>query len=225
MSAPLETPSDAPHRSSTAPPRTNTETLVNSASLLYRPVSIVERLNWSDLFSEAQPVEVELGSGDGGFLVQYAAANRDRNFLGVERLLGRIRKIDRKGRRAGLSNLRATRLEASYVVQYLLPHGSIRAMHIYFPDPWPKRRHHKHRLITSRFAESVRAVLEPGGTIYLRTDDRHYFDQMLAVFGANPAFAAVDTPGSLSSVLTDFERGFNARGVPTLRAAYQRTAP
>lgn len=200
----------------------NFETRDDVGSILYRPRSIVGRLRWTELFSTEHPVEVELGSGDGGFLVQYAAAHPEHNFLGVERLLGRIRKIDRKGRRLGLINLRAIRLEASYLVQYLLPLDSVRALHIYFPDPWPKRRHHKNRLITARFTELAKAIMEPGGTIYLRTDDVPYFNQMRSAFDSNSAFRPVETPASLALVLTDFERTFSSRGIPTLRAAYQR---
>ena len=177
-------------------------------SLIYRPRSYVERLNQAETFEAARPLEVELGSGDGSFLALYARSHPEHNFLGVERLLGRLRKLDRKGLRFGLSNLKLIRLEASYVVEYLLPPGSVHAMHIYFPDPWPKRRHHKHRLINPRFVEAVQPALEPGGRIYLRTDDAEYHAQISEVFGLNPAFQPAETPGSLSAVVTDFERDF-----------------
>src|SRR5881227_3241396 len=96
------------------------------------PVSIVERLDLAQLFLKDLPIEVELGSGDGSFLVQYASLHPEHNFIVVERLLGRLRKIDRKGRRAGLTNLHVVRLEASYFVRYLLPKKSVAAIHIYF---------------------------------------------------------------------------------------------
>src|SRR5688572_3512508 len=115
-------------------------------SLIHPLASIMEPLELRALFGDDHPVEVDLGSGDGGFLLAYATTHRDRNFIGVERLLGRLRKIDRKGRRAGLEHIRLIRLEAAYLVQYLLPPASIAAMHIYFPDPWPKRRHWPRRL-------------------------------------------------------------------------------
>jgi tRNA (guanine-N7-)-methyltransferase len=140
----------------------------------------------------------------------------------VERLLGRLRKIERKGLRAGLTNLRAIRLEASYVMEYLLPIGSVQAFHVYFPDPWPKRKHRKHRLVNEHFVAVAAKMLAPGGIIFLRTDDADYFVQMTAVFGANAQFSTVETPAHLSTVLTDFERDFQARGVPTLSAAYRK---
>jgi tRNA (guanine-N7-)-methyltransferase len=184
--------------------------------------SILAPLDVGKLFTRLQPLQVELGSGDGSFIAQYAALHPEWNFIGVERLLGRLRKIDRKGRRAGLANLRAVRIEASYFLEYLLPKNSASALHIYFPDPWPKRKHRKHRLINERFPELARAALMPDGVVFLRTDDADYFAQMKTVFEASPAFAPMETPTELSEVLTDFERGFLVRGVKTLRAAWKR---
>src|SRR5882724_4829219 len=99
----------------------------NIPSLIYRPDSYFERLDLSRLFASNQPLVIELGSGDGSFLVEYARLHPDKNFLGVERLLGRLRKIDRKGLRAGLTNLRLIRIEASYLIEYLLPPESVHA--------------------------------------------------------------------------------------------------
>jgi tRNA (guanine-N7-)-methyltransferase len=191
-------------------------------SLLWPLRSVVERLDVRALFPADQPLEVELGSGDGSFLIQYSRLHPERNFLGVERLLGRLRKLDRKGLRAGLTNLRGLRIEAAYCVQYLLPAHSVQAFHIYFPDPWPKRRHWPRRLVDERFPGLALQALAPEGVVYLRTDDALYFAQMQAVFEAHPAFAAVETQAELAEVKTDFERDFTARGVTTLRAAYQR---
>jgi len=190
-------------------------------SLIYTLPSILERIDLARLFPAPQPIEVELGSGDSSFLVEYARQNAGRNFLGVERLLGRIRKLDRKGRRAGLVNLRGLRIESAYFLEYLLPPHSAAALHIYFPDPWPKRKHRRNRLINERFPVLARHALVPGGTVYLRTDDQDYFEQMLAVFAAEPAFQPVETPRGLSALLTDFEKGFLARGIKTLSAAYR----
>src|SRR5450432_3991193 len=83
--------------------------------------SIIEPLDLAEIFTKPQPLEVELGCGDASFLVEYARRNPEINFIGVERLLGRISKLDRKGRRAGLANLRGARIESSYFLQFLLP--------------------------------------------------------------------------------------------------------
>jgi tRNA (guanine-N7-)-methyltransferase len=196
-------------------------TAPGAIDLVYRLRSIIDRIELTDLFPKVQPLEIELGSGDGSFLVNHARLHPDRNFIGVERLMGRIAKLDRKGRRAGLSNLRGLRIESSYFLEYLLPPRCAAALHIYFPDPWPKRRHWKNRLINERFPTLARQALMPRGTVYLRTDNRDYYDQMLAVFAAVGEFQPVETPAELRDQLTDFEREFQARGIATLRAAYR----
>ena len=129
-------------------------------------------------------------------------------------------KLDRKGRRAGLTNLRGVSIESSYFLQYLLPPNSASALHIYFPDPWPKKKHRRHRLINENFPALARAALAPGGMIYLRTDDADYFSQMTEVFGADKKFQKIETPAELAELFTDFERDFRARGISTLRAAF-----
>ncbi len=204
--------------------RTQDQPAGTRPAIIYPPPSYVERLDWANVFRRGQPVEIELGSGDGSFLIQWAGLHPERNFLGVERLKGRLRKLERKGARAGLENLRGLRLEAGYFVEYLVPVASVDAFHVYFPDPWPKRKHQRHRLMNPRFAEAVSLALQPGGSIYLRTDDPGYFDIMREVFGSQARFAPVETPSELSAVLTDFEREFQARGVKTLRAAYRLQA-
>src|SRR6266404_5280648 len=190
-------------------------------SLLYDLPSILQRIELTKVFQKTQPVEVELGSGDGSFLVEYAALHPERNFIGVERLLGRIRKMDRKGLRLELTNLLGVRIESSYFLEYLLPANSAMALHVYFPDPWPKRKHRRHRLIGQRFPMLAYHSLSPGGIVYLRTDDEDYFQQMTEVFAASPQFRPVATPAELVQLRTDFEKDFEARGIKTLRAAYQ----
>jgi tRNA (guanine-N7-)-methyltransferase len=192
-------------------------------NLIYSLSSIVERIVLEKLFPKPQPLEVELGCGDASFLVEYAKQNHGKNFIGVERLLGRIQKLHRKGSRTELTNLRGVRIESSYFLKYLLPPNSISALHIYFPDPWPKKKHRKHRLINESFPQLAHAALTSSGVVYLRTDDADYFAQMIEVFAASREFQKIETPVELAKLPTDFEREFNARGIPTLRSAYQRS--
>jgi tRNA (guanine-N7-)-methyltransferase len=183
--------------------------------------TILEPLVLTELFPADQPLEVELGCGDASFLVEYARRHPQINFIGVERLLGRLQKLDRKGRRNGLTNLRGVRIESAYFLQYLLPPQSVSALHVYFPDPWPKKKHHRHRIINETFPALARNALQPNGTVFLRTDHAEYFQQMNEVFAASKDFEKTETPDTLAEVLTDFERDFNAQGIPTLRASFQ----
>jgi tRNA (guanine-N7-)-methyltransferase len=191
------------------------------SSLVYELPSIVERLDLAKLFPQHQPLQVELGCGDASFLAEYARRHPDKNFIGVERLLGRIRKLDKKGRRLRLMNLRGVRIENAYFIEWLLPGRAAEALHVYFPDPWPKLRHRRHRLINDRFPDLAHAALQRGGCIFLRTDDADYFEQMQTVFAASPKFLAAETPAELGAILTDFEIEFAAKGIPTRHAAYE----
>ncbi|MBM3829816.1 MAG: tRNA (guanosine(46)-N7)-methyltransferase TrmB [Verrucomicrobia bacterium] len=191
------------------------------STLLHEFHTILEPLTLTDHFPTPQPLEVELGCGDGSFLIEWARRNPGRNLLGVERLLGRIRKPDKVGRRLGLTNISLVRIEISYFLEYLLPAASTDALHVYFPDPWPKVKHRKYRLINDRFPALARRALKPGGIVHLRTDHVEYFAQMLAVFRADKSFTEMEPPAELTEVTTDFEREFNAKGIPTNRASWR----
>jgi len=190
------------------------------AAVIYELDSILERIDLARMFPTGQPLEVELGCGDGSFLAEYAQLRRGVNFIGTERLLGRIRKLQKKAGKVGLTNVRGVRIESWYFLRYLLPAHAASALHIYFPDPWPKRRHERHRLINDEFPAVAAQALADQGIVFLRTDDRPYFEQMRTVFGSRQ-FELVETPAELAAVWTNFERDFQARGVKTLRAAYR----
>jgi tRNA (guanine-N7-)-methyltransferase len=189
-------------------------------SILRKVTDVISELPLADWFPTAQPLELELGCGDGTFLARHAERHCDRNFLGVERLFGRVKKLDKKARRAALTNIALLRFEAAYLVRYLIPARSLSAIHVYFPDPWPKKRHRSNRLIQPAFITDAARVLTEGGIFYLRTDDTDYFEQMLEVFEGDPGYQPVPTPETLKAMRTDFEVEFNQRGIPTLYAAY-----
>ena len=168
------------------------------------------------------PLEVDLGSGDGGFLVEMASRTPERNFLGVERLLGRVRKTCRRLARTGALNGRIIRVESHYLVRYLLPRASVSVMHILFPDPWPKRHHHSKRLIQTEFLNDAREALAPGGELRLTTDNLPYFQHMRAVFGPHCGFVEEPWNPGADYPQTDFERLFRSQGLPIYRALLRR---
>ena len=139
-----------------------------------------------ELFGGGAPLEVDLGCGDGSFLVEMARHFPERRFLGVERLLGRVRKVCRKLQRAGLENARVLRLESRYTVEWLLPGDSVSRLHLLCPDPWPKARHHRRRLLQPEFLAAVARVLEPGGEFLFKTDNEEYFEWALEQFAGLP---------------------------------------
>jgi len=164
-------------------------------------------------FSRQAPLEVDVGCGDGSFLVRTAAENPERNFLGIERLLGRVRKTCRKAARLKLQNVRVLRLESSYAVRYLLPPKSVDVFHVMFPDPWPKRRHHERRLINNDFLDAVWIALAHGGELRLTTDDVPYFHHMEKVMAQRKDFKIDAWEPGEGYPQTDFERHFRGQGI------------
>ena len=191
---------------------------------LYTPPNWIEPLNWQSVFAESRPTEVDIGCGKGGFLLWAAQTRLDRNFLGVERLLLRLRKVDKKIRRLGLANARLIRIEASYLIAKLIPESSVSAYHIYFPDPWPKRRHHRRRLFSPAFVGDLRRTLQPDGTVNVATDQENYFREITTLMQESGAFVA-ESPLSLpDEARTEFERGFIVEGKPVFRGRWKRAA-
>ena len=139
------------------------------------PADYFRRLERAGLCRDGRPLEVDLGCGDGAFLLAMARQFPERDFLGVERLLGRVRKVCKKLTRNGLANGRVLRLESRYTVEWLLPEASLARLHLLCPDPWPKLRHHRRRLVQVAFVEAVRRALVPGGEFLFMTDHEEYF--------------------------------------------------
>jgi tRNA (guanine-N7-)-methyltransferase len=154
------------------------------------PDSLTEQLDLKKVFGRKAPLRVDLGCGDGLFLCAVAERMPDKNFLGIERLLGRIRSAAFKAGRLG--NVRLLRMESSYAVRYLLPAGSVETFYLLFPDPWPKRRHHRRRLVTPDFLSSIHTGLKKNGIIYIATDHLDYFEKIKAIARSNPGFAIAD---------------------------------
>jgi len=131
----------------------------------------------ADLFPTRQPLEIEIGSGKGRFLLHRAEARRDRNFFGIDYRWRFLKEGVTRAEQRGLTNLVFMKTEAEEIIPHLVPRSSVEIFHIYFPDPWHKRKHHKRRLLTPEFFQLVHASLVPGGFLELATDN---FDYLIA---------------------------------------------
>ena len=172
-------------------------------------------------FDPARPLEVEVGCGRGRFLVARAKAHPECDFLGIERMLGRVRLFDGKCRRGGVANAHVLRLEALYTFHYLLPAHRARRVYVFFPDPWPKRKHHSHRLFGPLFLNALWKRLEIGGRVEFATDHREYYETVLGCFAADPRFRSVDPMPRPPEVWTEFETLFRSKGQQVHSAAWE----
>jgi tRNA (guanine-N7-)-methyltransferase len=167
---------------------------------------------WRAIFAADRPVEIELGPGRGEVLLAMAAARPAVSFLGIERGAGQASALEAKITAAGLTNVRIVAGDARCIVATLVPDESVAAFHVYFPDPWPKRRHHRRRLFYDReFAHHVARTLAAGGLVHVATDLRLVLEDACRQLGA----AGLDQDSGTAPPLrptTKFERRYASAG-------------
>jgi len=195
----------------------------DEAAVEYVPKSPTSALEFDKVFSRPAPLEIDLGCGDGVFLAALAQENPAHNFLGIERLLGRVRSVCRKVARLDLKNARILRMESNYAVTHLLPPGSVTTFHLLFPDPWPKRRHHRRRAFTPEFLSSVHRGLIAGGLFHVATDHADYFHQIERVIAAIDIFVISRDQNHFPP--TSFEQKCVARGFSIHRLLLRKVSP
>ncbi len=178
------------------------------------------------LFGAPGPVELEVGIGKGGFLLAQAKARPGVNFLGVEWANEYFKFAADRFARWGLANVRVIRTDAQALVEAWLAPACLAAVHVYFPDPWPKRRHHKRRFFRPRTVEAVVRVLAPGGQLYVATDHAEYFAVIEELLRARQELAEVPFPAGFAQpgeiAGTNFERKYAREGRTFYRLAMRR---
>ena len=185
------------------------------------PESLTNQLDLEKIFGRKAPLHVDLGCGDGSFLCALAQRMPCKTFLGIERLLGRIRSAARKA--ASLDNVRLLQMESFYAVRYLLPAESVETFYLLFPDPWPKRRHQRRRIVTPDFLNSVHVALEQNGAIYIATDHLDYFQKIKRIAESTPGFAIDDADVDLPQ--SKFGLAFRQKGAPIHWLALRKVSP
>lgn len=181
----------------------------------------------------SRPFEIEIGSGKGTFLVQQASLQPETNFLGIE-WAGEFWAYGAdRVRRAAMTNVRLLHGDGGEFLHWRVPSSSVRVVHLYFPDPWPKTRHHKRRMVSERFLADVSRVLEPGGELRVVTDHSEYFAWMVERFSAwlggdasveEIPFARPPSAGEGEVVGTNFERKYRREGRPFHAKAFRKRA-
>ncbi len=179
------------------------------------------------LFGNEHPVELEIGSGKGTFLTDQAKDRPEVNFLGLERAHKYWMYSSDRLRRNGCLNTRMILADATIFVSENLADTSLSAIHIFFPDPWPKKRHHKRRLIQGPFLEQAERVLEEGGRLQIVTDFEGYYRQIERVVRASKLKETeYRSPGSAADgeiAGTNFERKYRSEGRPFYAIAAVKT--
>ncbi len=160
--------------------RTAYESLMPVYGVAYQN-QITSRADWAKIFGNDNPIVLEIGCGMGETTAKIAAQNPHINYIGVEVFTSGVGALLKRITEYGLSNLRVMQHDAVEIIRDMIPHDTLDGIHIYFPDPWHKARHHKRRLIQSPFVHELALRLKPDAYIHCATDWENYAEQMLEV--------------------------------------------
>lgn len=172
-------------------------------------------LEWSEVFGREAPTAVEIGSGKGKFLNEMATARAERNFLAVERSAKYHTLCCSRAARRGLENVRLLRTTGEDLLYRLLAESSVADFYVLFPDPWPKKRHHKRRLFNPSAAAAMARALLPGGRLFVKSDHAGYAAVIAEVLAATAGLEAVEPgPAFAELPVTGFEHKYLIEGRP-----------
>jgi tRNA (guanine-N7-)-methyltransferase len=187
----------------------------------------LEDFRWERLFARPGPIELEIGTGKAAFLLRRAQALPQRNFLGIEWANEFYKFAVDRLQRWKIPNARMLRTDAAYFVRQICPRASLAALHVYHPDPWPKKRHHKRRLIQPLFVEAAVACLKPGARWAVQTDHAEYFTVIEPLLENHPQLERVpfDDPEfgvEAAKVHTNFEIKYRREGRDIFQIAVRK---
>jgi len=182
------------------------QTMIEIESPWYlKAEDLTQPADWTAIFGNCNPLVLEIGCGIGDFLVQVAGQQPDLNFIAIDFYNKGCYKTCRKVEKSGLTNVRVLREEARQFITERLPHNSLQQVYINCPDPWPKKRHRKRRLVNEQFVQFLHDYLRPGGDLYFATDFEDY--------GIDVATFMPQIPGFTNQLAPDLYR-FELPGYP-----------
>jgi tRNA (guanine-N7-)-methyltransferase len=194
----------------------------------FRPLEDLDGpVSWSQFFGNDQPVEIDVGSGRGMFLVNSAERNPGINYLGIEVDFREARRAAKRLKRRQLPNARILGGDVRSAFSNYVPPASVSAVHVYFPDPWWKKKHRRRRVFTDEFVNLAAIVLRPGGLLHSWTDVEDYFEVISALMNHHVEFKALAPPAEQQPAddmdyQTSFERRSRKSGFPIHRGLWQR---
>lgn len=179
-----------------------------------------ENQEFGDFVKSKKPLIIDLGCGAGNFLRDYALMKPEANFVGFELRFKRLVKGAIKFKKRGIDNVRLVQAKAEDIAVWI-PDNNADEIHVNFPDPWPKKRHQKHRLVTSKFLKTLSLLLKNKGSFILKTDHKDYFHWAVDQIKQSPFFEISGYTEDLhnsefneSNILTEFESLFKGKGFP-----------
>ncbi len=169
--------------------------------------------------------ELDLGCGKGGFTRELSSKYPERRILAADVMIGRLRRLEKRIKATGISNIELLRIDAWNLIGYTLPDESVDRIHILCPDPWPKARHKQYRLLSSEFIGRMLRVLKKNGTVHFATDDRNYFESVQNLFRQNPCYTREDSLiADIAVIRSDFEKKWESEGTGVTHAAWRRVS-
>ncbi|SFH99956.1 tRNA (guanosine(46)-N7)-methyltransferase TrmB [Planctomicrobium piriforme] len=185
------------------------------------------KLDWPVFFGNDRPVEIDVGCGRGLFLYHAAPARPDANFLGIELEYKEGRRGARRLQKRELPNARVLGGDVFVAFTKMIAPQSVDAIHVYFPDPWWKRRHRQRRVFNDRFADLAAQLLKPGGLLHSWTDVEEYFGVISGLMNNHAEYITLPppaerAPGDDMDYQTSYERKKRKLGLPIYRGLWQR---
>lgn len=202
--------------------------LIVESELRIDPRRAVEPFAWRDLFGVEGPVEVEIGIGKGRFMLAIAELRPDVLHFGVEWANKYLRIAESRATKRGLENVRFARVDARELVHEGVPSSSVRAYYALYPDPWPKKRHHKRRFFRPDTVDHLARTLVPGGCVHAATDHVDYWEAIEEVFRGREDFERLaefggdDFPLPTDAPLTNYEAKYRIEGRSRNRGSWRR---